>query len=177
MSKYGALWKYVSEKNEDKLTVSFEDINNICGFSIDHSFLTYKKELASYGFAVKKISQKTRPLLLKWRRRCADEERNDIGKRRDVYANRSDGGAYLYRAAFGMFFCFYTFAGITDVLDGFIARRTNTESDKGARLDSIADLMFYTVMIIRLFPVLYKVLPKKYGLLPAEQCLYAYAPM
>lgn len=59
------------------------------------------------------------------------------------------------------FFCFYTFAGITDVLDGFIARRTNTESDKGARLDSIADLMFYTVMIIRLFPVLYKVLPKK----------------
>lgn len=58
MSKYGALWKYVSEKNEDKLTVSFEDINNICGFSIDHSFLTYKKELASYGFAVKKITQK-----------------------------------------------------------------------------------------------------------------------
>lgn len=45
MSKYGALWKYVSEKNEDKLTVSFEDINNICGFSIDHSFLTYKKNL------------------------------------------------------------------------------------------------------------------------------------
>ena len=58
MSKYGALWKYVSEKNEDKLTISFEDINNICGFSIDHSFLTYKKELASCGFAVKKISQK-----------------------------------------------------------------------------------------------------------------------
>ena len=58
MSKYGALWKYVSEKNEDKLTISFEDINNICGFSIDHSFLTYKKDLASYGFAVKKISQK-----------------------------------------------------------------------------------------------------------------------
>lgn len=58
MSKYGALWKYVSEKNEDKFTISFEDINNICGFSIDHSFLTYKKELASYGFAVKNISQK-----------------------------------------------------------------------------------------------------------------------
>ena len=58
MSKYGALWKYVSEKNEDKFTISFEDINNISGFSIDHSFLTYKKELASYGFAVKKISQK-----------------------------------------------------------------------------------------------------------------------
>lgn len=62
MSKYGALWKYVSEKNEDKLTVSFEDINNICGFSIDHSFLTYKKELASYGFAVKKISQKDKTI-------------------------------------------------------------------------------------------------------------------
>lgn len=60
MSKYDALWKYVSEKNEDKLTISFEDINDICGFPIDHSFLTYKKELASYGFAVKKISQKSK---------------------------------------------------------------------------------------------------------------------
>ena len=58
MSKYGALWKYVSEKNEDKLTISFEDINNICGFSIDHSFLTYKKELLEYGWQVKKIHMK-----------------------------------------------------------------------------------------------------------------------
>lgn len=59
------------------------------------------------------------------------------------------------------FFALYTFAGVTDVLDGFIARRTHTSSEKGARLDSIADLLFYAAMIIRLFPRLFKMLPKR----------------
>ena len=59
------------------------------------------------------------------------------------------------------FFVLYTFAGVTDVLDGFIARRTHTSSEKGARLDSVADLLFYATMIIRLFPRLFKMLPKR----------------
>ena len=50
------------------------------------------------------------------------------------------------------FFLVYTLTGLTDVLDGWIARRTKTASDFGAKLDSIADLLFYTVMLIRLFP-------------------------
>ena len=45
MSKYEPLWKYIigNQKTEYKLT--YEDIRNILGFDIDHSFLTYKKEL------------------------------------------------------------------------------------------------------------------------------------
>ena len=38
------------------------------------------------------------------------------------------------------FFCLYALTGVTDVLDGFIARKTKTAGDFGARLDSIADL-------------------------------------
>ena len=38
--------------------LSFEDIGRIAGVPIDHSFLTYKKELAAYGYQVEKISMK-----------------------------------------------------------------------------------------------------------------------
>ena len=55
----------------------------------------------------------------------------------------------------------YTFAGVTDVLDGWIARKTGNASEFGARLDSIADLLFYGVLLIRLFPLLYQTLPKE----------------
>ena len=41
------------------------------------------------------------------------------------------------------FFILYALTGLTDVLDGWIARRTKTASDFGARLDSVADLLFY----------------------------------
>lgn len=58
------------------------------------------------------------------------------------------------------FFVIYTFAGLTDVLDGFIARKTGKTSEFGAKLDSISDLIFYFVMLVRIFPVLLKILPK-----------------
>lgn len=57
------------------------------------------------------------------------------------------------------FFVIYTAAGLTDALDGPIARKTGTASAAGARLDSIADLLFYTVTLLRNFPVLWAVLP------------------
>jgi phosphatidylglycerophosphate synthase len=38
-------------------------------------------------------------------------------------------------------------AGLTDVLDGIVARRTGTVSKLGARLDSIADIVMFGVMI------------------------------
>ena len=56
------------------------------------------------------------------------------------------------------FFCVYALAGLTDVLDGWIARKTKTTSDFGARLDSVADLLFYAVMLFRVLPFLWKVL-------------------
>ena len=57
------------------------------------------------------------------------------------------------------FFWVYALTGLTDVLDGWIARKTKTASDFGARLDSIADLLFYTVMLLRVFPILWSTLP------------------
>lgn len=59
-----------------------------------------------------------------------------------------------------MFFIIYTICGITDVLDGFVARVTNTSSEFGAKLDSAADLFFYAVMIVKVFPVLWDKLPR-----------------
>lgn len=57
------------------------------------------------------------------------------------------------------FFCLYALTGVTDILDGWIARKTKTASDFGARLDSIADLLFYSLILLRLFPVLWNTLP------------------
>ena len=53
----------------------------------------------------------------------------------------------------------YTVAGLTDVVDGWIARKTDSSSDFGARLDSVADLTFYTITVLRLLPVLIDILP------------------
>ncbi len=52
------------------------------------------------------------------------------------------------------FFIIYTFAGVSDVLDGLIARSAGCTSSLGARLDSVADLCFYAAMLVRLLPVL-----------------------
>lgn len=54
MSKYDALWKYVSEAGKDSLKLSYAEIKNIAGVPIDHSFLIYKKELIGYGYKVGK---------------------------------------------------------------------------------------------------------------------------
>ena len=46
----------------------------------------------------------------------------------------------------------YVLCGLTDVLDGFVARKLRTESKTGERLDSAADLFFavvYAVKILR----------------------------
>ena len=57
------------------------------------------------------------------------------------------------------FFAVYTLAGLTDALDGWLARKTGSASSFGARLDSIADLLFYAVVLVRLLPVLWAALP------------------
>lgn len=57
------------------------------------------------------------------------------------------------------FYVLYTFSGITDVLDGAVARLTGMASSFGAKLDSIADLLFYTVMMIKILPYLWANLP------------------
>lgn len=57
------------------------------------------------------------------------------------------------------FYVVYTVSGVSDVLDGWIARMTKTTSDFGSKLDSVADLMFYAVMLIKILPILWQVLP------------------
>ncbi len=63
MSKYEPLWKYIKENNKDNYKLSYEEIKNILGFDIDHSFLTYKKELKEYGYEVSKISMKEKTVI------------------------------------------------------------------------------------------------------------------
>jgi len=58
MSKYNALWEYVRENGSQSITLTFDEIQNIAGIPIDHSFLKYKKELTGYGYEVEKISMK-----------------------------------------------------------------------------------------------------------------------
>ena len=63
MSKYSVLWEYVFASGKDELSLSFDEIGQICGFPIDHSFLTYKKELSEFGWGVKKISIKEKVVI------------------------------------------------------------------------------------------------------------------
>ena len=58
MSKYDPLWEYIKAHGPSILT--FEEIQSICGSPIDHSFLSFKKELTEYGYQVGKISMKAR---------------------------------------------------------------------------------------------------------------------
>ena len=58
------------------------------------------------------------------------------------------------------FYVIYSLCGLSDILDGAIARATKQTSEFGSKLDSVADLLFYSIMMIRIMPVLWKILPK-----------------
>ena len=53
-----------------------------------------------------------------------------------------------------LFFIYYSICGISDVLDGYVARKTNTVSKSGAILDSVADFILVAVMLILFIPML-----------------------
>ncbi|MCI9429095.1 MAG: hypothetical protein HFI94_03010 [Lachnospiraceae bacterium] len=63
MSKYNALWEYIQKKGEESIRLTFEEIQDIAGIPIDHSFLKYKKELTEYGYQVGKISMKEQTVM------------------------------------------------------------------------------------------------------------------
>lgn len=52
------------------------------------------------------------------------------------------------------FAALYLLCGVTDVLDGFLARKLHTESKTGEWLDSIADLFFAIVYAVKILPLL-----------------------
>ncbi|MBR4445976.1 MAG: CDP-alcohol phosphatidyltransferase family protein [Solobacterium sp.] len=61
----------------------------------------------------------------------------------------------LFCPAFSQaFFLLYTAAGASDMIDGAVARKTGTASEFGSRLDTIADIVFAAVCLIKLLPVL-----------------------
>lgn len=64
MSKFNPLWTWIQENGTDHFQLTFEQIQSIAGVPIDHSFLTYKKELLPYGFKVGKISMKAQTVTI-----------------------------------------------------------------------------------------------------------------
>ena len=65
------------------------------------------------------------------------------------------GIVLLFCPAFSpAFYVFYIAAGLSDMLDGFVARKTDTVSKLGAKLDTIADFVLVVVCLIKLLPVL-----------------------
>ena len=62
----------------------------------------------------------------------------------------------LFFPAFSVaFYIIYLFCGFSDMIDGTIARKTNSISKFGSQLDTIADLVFAVVSMIRLLPVIH----------------------
>ena len=53
-----------------------------------------------------------------------------------------------------VFYELYIAAGLSDIIDGAVARRTGTVSELGSRLDTIADIVFTVVCLIKLLPAL-----------------------
>lgn len=60
MSKFDSLWEHVAQDGRPSFVLTFDEVRDILGFEIDHSFLNCKKELPAYGYAVGKISLKNK---------------------------------------------------------------------------------------------------------------------
>jgi len=62
----------------------------------------------------------------------------------------------LFFSAFSLeFFVTYLLCGLSDMIDGTIARKTNSTSRFGSRLDTIADFIFVVASLIKLLPAMY----------------------
>ena len=61
----------------------------------------------------------------------------------------------LFYPAFSVeFYVIYIICGLSDMVDGTIARKTNSTSNFGAKLDTIADFVFVFVCLIKILPTL-----------------------
>lgn len=64
--------------------------------------------------------------------------------------------ALLFCPAFSApFYVLYLMAGLTDMVDGAVARKTGTVSTFGAKLDTAADFLLVAVCLIKLLPKLF----------------------
>ena len=53
------------------------------------------------------------------------------------------------------FYILYLFCGFSDMVDGTIARKTNSTSNFGSQLDTVADLVFVVVSLFKLLPAIH----------------------
>ncbi|MBQ5761440.1 MAG: CDP-alcohol phosphatidyltransferase family protein [Clostridia bacterium] len=53
------------------------------------------------------------------------------------------------------FYITYLFCGFSDIIDGAIARKTNSTSEFGSKIDTVADLVFVVVSLIKLLPTIH----------------------
>ena len=61
----------------------------------------------------------------------------------------------LFFPAFSLaFYIVYLFCGFSDMIDGTVARKTNSTSQFGSQLDTIADFVFVVAAIFKLLPVI-----------------------
>ena len=61
----------------------------------------------------------------------------------------------LFFPAFSLgFYIIYLLCGFTDMIDGTVARKTNSQSPFGSQLDTMADLVFVAVSLLKLLPAI-----------------------
>lgn len=53
----------------------------------------------------------------------------------------------------GVFWILYIGCGLSDVADGYIARKTSNTSELGAKLDSVADFVMIVVAVVIFYPL------------------------
>ena len=53
------------------------------------------------------------------------------------------------------FYALYLLCGLSDMIDGTVARRTNSATQFGARLDTVSDFVFMAVALIKFLPHLH----------------------
>ena len=53
-----------------------------------------------------------------------------------------------------LFYMLYIVAGVTDIIDGIVARKTNSVSEFGSKLDTVADFVLVVTCLIKLIPIL-----------------------
>ena len=53
------------------------------------------------------------------------------------------------------YYCFYLIGGLSDAIDGTVARKMGTASDFGSKFDTVADFIFTAAVIIKIIHALY----------------------
>lgn len=140
-------------------------INNALAWAKEHTRMNIGKKM---GILRKRRSGKKASECLQCgacEKRCPFEKKSErmkwVYKLKSIIANLLTSCRIILSLimllfpAFSLGFCFcYFVAGITDMLDGMIARKLRAESEFGEKLDTIADSIFVISVLYKLLPVI-----------------------